>query len=270
MKFLMIVYLVTLLLATTLSGIEISKASGDARFYYGTADDHDMDLFSQGNATGQFALAGDAALSFNDSVKANFGATFLSTLGLENSMITYIFAGGTTKDQLWLDEVNLDVKFLEKTNTTLGRQYLSSPMLYSIDWNIVSNAMDGFYITDEHLPQTKVMGFWIGREWSNDYNATSDELNFSGNFRTFGEKGAFGVGIETQLIPTVTAEVYLGAYLTNTTNSTVDVDTTDLTLSANTSFGMLNTMLVYIYIQRDDYNEAEGYNTLQGYLTYAF
>ncbi len=29
-------------------------------------------------------------------------------------------------------------------------------------------------------------------------------------------------------------------------------------------------MLVYIYIQRDDYNEGEGYNTLQGYLTYSF
>jgi len=381
-----IIIAVTLLLTTILSGIEVDKASGDARFYYGTADYHGIDLFSQESATGQFALAGDAALSFNDSVKANLGATFLSTLGLENSMITYVFAGGTTKDQLWLDEINLDVTFLDKTNTSLGRQYLSSPMLYSIDWNIVSNAMDGVYIVDEHLPQTKVMGFWIGREWSNDYNASSDELNFSGNFRTFGKKGAFGAGIETELIPTVTAElwyyditsvssalwlqaesefsgvslgaqyasrtpdqgdstygyafqakysaesynisaafsqvgndgslnlvnlagvygegsksplyteawwnwgyvgasdttsyalkaeagvskIYLGAYFTNTTNATTDVDTTDLTLSANTSFGMLNTMLVYIYIQRDDYNEAEDYNTLQGYLTYSF
>ncbi len=65
-------------------------------------------------------------------------------------------------------------------------------------------------------------------------------------------------------------DYYLGAYLTTTTNDTTDVDTTDFTVSANTSIGALNLMLVYIYIQRDDYNEGEGYNTLQGYLTYSF
>ena len=65
-------------------------------------------------------------------------------------------------------------------------------------------------------------------------------------------------------------DYYLGAYLTTTINDTTDVDTTDFTVSANTSIGALNLMLVYIYIQRDDYNEGEGYNTLQGYLTYSF
>ncbi len=246
--------------------------------------------------------------------------------------------------------------------------------------------MDGAYIVDTHLPKTKVMGFWIGREWSNDYNATVDELNFAGNFRTFREKGAYGVGLQTKLIPTVTADlwyydvmndstaawlqlesdlnnfnlgaqfssrspeqgdsisgyalrakysedfysidasfsqmskdgsvnivnlagvygdgsksplyteawwnwgyvgaadtisyalkteatisdIYLGAYLTQTTNSSSDIDTTDITLSANTDVGNLNIMVVYIYIKRDDYNNADGYNTLQGYLTYSF
>ena len=375
-----------LMFATALYAVEISKLSGDARFYYGTADNHDTELFSQDNATGQFSLAGDANLTFSDSVKGKVGLTLLSTLGIENSFVTYVFAGGTTKDQFWLDEINLDIKLLDKTNITLGRQYISSPMLYSINWNIVSNAMDGAYIVDESLPKTKLMGFWVGREWSNDYNATTDELSFSGNFRTFRDKGAFGVGASTKLIPTITAKAwyyditnvssalwlqaesefskinlgaqyasqtpnegdgtsgyalrakysekaynisaafsqigsdgtlslvnlagvygagsksplyteawwnwgyvgtsnttsyalkaeatisdfYLGSYLTSTTNSTTDIDTTDFTISANTSIGALNYMLVYIYIQRDDFNDADGYNTLQGYLTYSF
>ncbi len=68
----------------------------------------------------------------------------------------------------------------------------------------------------------------------------------------------------------VYGDFYLGSYLTATTNDKTNVDTTDFTLSANTSVGALNYMLVYIYIQRDDYNEANAYNTLQGYLTYSF
>ncbi len=375
-----------LLLITTLSAIEISEFSGDARFYYGTDDTYNGELFDKNYAMGQFALAADLDLSLNDSAKINLGATLLTTLGLDNVLFEYVYAGGTTKDQIWLDEVNLDIKLLEETNTTIGRQYLSSPMLYSIDWNIVGNAMDGLYLVDAHIPKTKLMGFWVGRVWSNDYNATTDDLNIAGNFETFGEKGAFGVGAETEFIPMVTAEAwyynvtsvssalwlqaesefkgislgaqyasrtpdqgdrtsgyalqakysasfysvsaafsqvgdkgslnlvniagvygggsksplyteawwnwgyvsspdttsyalkaeavlsdyYLGAYLTTTTNDTMDVDTTDFTVSANTSIGALNLMLVYIYIERDDYNEGEGYNTLQGYLTYSF
>ena len=386
MKNMIIAFLTAILFATTLSAIEISEFSGDARFYYGTDDVYGGELFDKNYATGQFALAADLDLNVSNNVKVNLGATLLTTLGLDGVVFSYVYAGGTTKDQLWLDEVNLDIKLLEETNTTIGRQYLSSPMLYSIDWNIVSNAMDGIYLADAHIPQTKLMGFWIGREWSNDYNATTDDLNFAGNFRTFGENGAFGAGVETEIIPMITAEAwyynvtslssalwlqaegesngislgaqyasrtpdqsdrtsgyafqakysaswysvsaafsqigdkgslnlvnlagvygggsksplyteawwnwgyvsspdttsyalkaeavlndyYLGAYLTTTTNDTTDVDTTDFTVSANTSIGALNLMLVYIYIQRDDYNEGEGYNTLQGYLTYSF
>ena len=376
----------TLLLTSALNAIDISSFNGDARFYYGTADDYDNSLFEQEGASGQFALAFDLDLNVSEGVKINLGTTLLSTLGLEESIIAYPFAGSTTKDQFWLDEVNFEVELLEKTDATIGRQYISSPLLYSIDWNIVSNAMDGAYLIDEHLPQTKLMGFWVGREWSNDYNATTDTLNFSGNFRTFGEKGAYGVGVQSELIPTVTADIwyydvinhssatwvqaesefssfnlgaqyasrtpnqgdtisgyairakyiassysidaslsqmsdkgsvnivnlariygdgsksplyteawwnwgyvgsadttsyalkgeatlsdiYLGAYVTQTSNATTNVDTIDTTLSANTNIGALNLMAVYIYIKRDDYNNANGYNTLQGYLTYNF
>ncbi len=374
------------LLIYSAEALEVTSLGGDARFYYGSTDSHNNELLKKAGATGQFALAFDADLNVSNDVKINLGSSLLSTMGLEESVVTYTFAGGTTKDQLWLDEVNFEVNFLQKSNATLGRQYISSPLLYSIDWNIVSNAMDAVYVADEHLEKTKLMGFWVGREWSNDYNATADTLNFAGNFRTFGVKGAYGVGAETELIPTVKAEfwyydvvdvssalwfqaeselsnfnlgaqfasrtpeqgetisgyalrakystdyysvdasfsqmsqkgsenivnlagvygngsksplyteawwnwgyvgaadtisyalksevtlsdIYLGAYLTQTTNSTTDVDTTDITLSANTNIGALNVMAVYIYIQRDDYNNAEGYNTLQGYLTYGF
>ena len=375
-----------LLTFSTLNALDVASFGGDARFYYGSADDYDNVLFAQEGASGQFSLALDLELNVSEGVKVNLGTTLLSTMGLESSIITYPFAGGTTKDQLWVDEANLEATVFQKTSMIIGRQYLSSPLLYSIDWNIVSNAMDGVYMVDEHLPQTKLMGFWVGKEWSNDYNATTDNLYFSGNFRTFGVKGAYGVGAQTTLIPTVTAEfwyydvmesstalwfqvesafsgfnlgaqvasrtpdqgerisgyalraqysadfytldasfsqmskkgsvslvnlggvyddgsksplyteawwnwgyvgaadtisyalkgemalseVYWGAYWTQTSNATTEVDSTDITLSANTNFGALNVMAVYIYIKRDDFNDANGYNTLQGYLTYSF
>lgn len=376
----------SLLMSSSLNALEVSNISGDTRFYYGTADNNNVELFSQESATGQFSLATNVEVKINEEVKVNVGISYLTTLGLENSLVDYVFAGSTAKDQLWVDEINFEATVLEKNHLILGRQYIASPMLYSIDWNIVSNAMDGVYVINEDISKTKLMGFWIGREWSNDYNATADTLNFAGNFRTFGEKGAFGVGAETEMIPTVVAKLwyynisnistalwlqaessfsevvlgaqyssrtpragdtssgyalqakynttsfnvsasfsqiaeegslslvnlsgvygeysksplyteawwnwgyvsavgttsyalkaeaslydfYLGTYLTSTTNGSTNIDSTDLTLSANTSVGNLNYMLVYIYIERDDFNNAEGYNTLQGYLTYSF
>jgi len=94
-----------LLLSSTLSALEVSSYGGDARFYYGTADSYNDELFKQEGASGQFALALDLDLNASEGVTLNFGTTLLTTLGLENSLITYPFAGSTTKDQLWLDEV---------------------------------------------------------------------------------------------------------------------------------------------------------------------
>ena len=199
---------IILLAVSTAEAIEISSFDGDARFYYGSADDYDNRLFKQEGASGQFSLAFDLDLNVSEGAKVNLGTTLLTTLGLEQSIVTYPFSGSTTKDQLWVDEVNLEVEFMKMTTVTIGRQYLSSPLLYSIDWNIASNAMEGVYIVDEHVSKTKLMGFWVTREWSNDYNATTDSLYFSGNFRTFGVKGTYGVGAETALIPTVTARLW--------------------------------------------------------------
>ncbi len=126
------------LLIYSAEALEVTSLGGDARFYYGSTDSHNNELLKKAGATGQFALAFDADLNVSNDVKINLGSSLLSTMGLEESVVTYTFAGGTTKDQLWLDEVNFEVNFLQKSNATLGRQYISSPLLYSIDWNIVS------------------------------------------------------------------------------------------------------------------------------------
>ena len=127
-----------ILMTTTLSAVEVTSFSGDTRFYYGTDDAYQNDLFNEEGAMGQFAVAADLKLKFTDIVNANLGLSYLSSLGLDDVLYTYPYAGGTTKDQLWLDEINLDIKLLEGTDLRVGRQYIVSPMLYSIDWNIVS------------------------------------------------------------------------------------------------------------------------------------
>ncbi len=374
-----------LLLSTTLSALELDTISGEARFNYGSSD-QDGNLFSQEHTSGQFAFTSDLDMNISKTVTSTIGVTYLTTLGIENFATSHVYAGGTTKDQLWVDEVHLDFDIIEETSTIIGRQYIDSPLLYSNDWNIVSNSMDGAYFLDEHLSQTKLMGFWVGRVWSNDYNASTDSLNFAGNYKTFGDHGAFGVGAQTEIIPTVKAELWyydvssvsqslwaevesdfsgvslglqvastkalnsnrtsgyalqakyttdiynisasfsqmidkgdssivnlaglfgdgsksplyteawwnwgyvgesdatafalkseatlaqynLGAYLTMTQNGSRNADTLDLTLNANRSFDAFNMMLVYVYIQREDYNNADGYNTAQMYLTYSF
>ena len=89
---------IVLFLASTVNAIEISSFDGDARFYYGSADDYDNRLFKQEGASGQFSLAFDLDLNVSEGAKVNLGTTLLTTLGLEQSIVTYPFSGSTTKD----------------------------------------------------------------------------------------------------------------------------------------------------------------------------
>ncbi len=184
--------------------VEIGEFSGDARLYYSTADMGSTDLFHKDGAMGNAAISADLGLKFSDSVTGNFGVTYLTTMGLENSLVSSVWAGGL-KDQFWLDEANLAFSVVDKTSMIVGRQYLDTPLVFSETWNIVSNAFDAAVLIDQHLPETTLVGAWIGRSWD---NAEPVDAKFGGEFSTFGKSGAYAVGAVTTLIPSVELELW--------------------------------------------------------------
>jgi len=193
-----------LLVGVGVQAVEIGEFSGDARLYYSTADMGSIDLFHKDGAMGNAAISADLGLKFSDSVMGNFGVTYLTTMGLEDSLVSSVWAGGL-KDQFWLDEANLAFSVVDKTSMVVGRQYLDTPLVFSETWNIVSNAFDAAVLIDQHLPKTTLIGAWIGRSWD---NAEPLDAKFGGEFSTFGKSGAYTVGAVTTLIPTVELELW--------------------------------------------------------------
>ncbi len=198
-------FVAAMLVGLSAHAVEVSEFSGDARLYYGTADDGSADLFHKDGAYGNAAVGADLALKFSDSVLANVGVTYLTTMGLENSLVSGVWTGVGVKDQVWLDEANLAFLVVDKTSMIVGRQYLDTPLVFSETWNIVSNAFDAAVLVDEHLPETKLIGAWIGRKW-NDIEPV--DAKFGGEFDTFGNKGAFAFGAVTELIPSVSTQLW--------------------------------------------------------------
>jgi hypothetical protein len=401
-----------MLIGASAYAVEVTEMSGDARLYYGTNDANDADLFDKAGAYGNAAIAADLGVKLGESVSAKFGMTFLTTMGLENTLVNGIWAGNTLSDQIWIDEANLAINLIDKTTAVVGRQYLDTPLAFSETWNIVSNSFDAAVVVDQHLPETTVVLAWVGR-----YNGAgggqvvdnSGDLNLGGNYVDFHAaargpefaEGAYAFGAVTSLIPMTTAQVWaydivnvakaywlqadvdvegiqggiqyasvspdeitfdpavnpafeedstalglklafstdaftvagaysttgedgalpiantatnlsasqsklyteawwnygyvgmpdtdafmlmaeapvagfdLGAYFTSTSADKTDIDMTELTLTAGSSYGAFDYAVAYIYTDADDQNvdangEADAYNTLQAYLTYNF
>ncbi len=185
--------------------VEVSEFSGDARLYYGTADNGANDLFNKNGAYGDAVVSADLGLKFSNSVAGNFGVTYLTTMGLEGKLVNGVWAGDPAQDQFWLDEANIAFSVIDKTSMIVGRQYLDTPLVFSETWNIVSNSFDAAVLVDQHLPKTTLVGTWITRAWN---SGAVIDANFAGQYDTFGDKGAFAFGAITELIPSVSAQLW--------------------------------------------------------------
>ncbi len=205
------------------------KVSGDAKLFYATFDNDndipDASFFNKKSSAGQAAL--DLALSADlaESVKGKLSVTALSTLGLENNLVSYIWAGTTTDTVWWVNEAWL-AKSFGNTTVKVGRQELDTPLAFSEKWNIAANSFDAAVVLNNDLPQTTLVAAWVGK--GNGLNSgvvrTKDSNgNTSGDFfRTYGSEivdlygldankvdgGAYAFAAVTKLIPNTTAQVW--------------------------------------------------------------
>jgi hypothetical protein len=382
------------------------KTSGNAQLFYGTVDADNVDLFDKYGAFGNASASVDVEYKTEGGVVAKVGATFLSTLGLEHTLVEGIWAGNNLKDQLWIDEASLTFKATENTAMILGRQYIDTPLAFSETWNIVANSMDAAVVANSDIPDTTLVGAYVGRgNGTSGFQVVdnSSDLNLGGNYNLYGTaispalaNGAFAFGAVTSLVPMTTFQAWyydvvslataywlqadvdvadtglgfgaqyasidpdkgntgiedettayafkigfapkdtgmsfsaafsdvdegnspiqmantatgamggaqsklyteawwnfgyvgvsgttaynvaaefgadiadFGAYFTSTSNDDADVEMTEVTLTVAKSFGALDASIAYIYTEADDFNDGDGFNDLQLYLTYNF
>ena len=221
MKFTKLSLIAALAVTTAMAGD--AKISGDVKVFYGTTDAGNADLFNKNGATGDASVNLDYTRSLSDMVTLNAGATYLSTLGLENTLVSGTWAahGGATtpqgvKDKAWIDTLNVVVKPIDKTMVVVGRQALDTPLAFTETWNVVSNTFDAAVVVDNHIENTTLVGAWVGRG-----NGQNTIENVSGGMSKYGaltnvesaslkidNKGAYAAGAITKAIPNTTAQAW--------------------------------------------------------------
>ena len=190
--------------------VENVKFSGNAKLYYGTVDAGKADLFDKKGAYGQAAATVAVSADLADGVAGKLSATGLSTLGLENNLVSATWAGfaGGVDAQWWVDEAWL-AKTFGNTTFKVGRQELDTPLAFSEKWNIAENTFDAAVLLNSDLPETTLVAAWVGRgNGSNDGGVVAGVVNGSDPFTTYWKDGAYAFGGITKLIPMTTAQVW--------------------------------------------------------------
>jgi len=220
MKFTKLSLIAALAVTTAMAGD--AKISGDAKLFYGTTDANNNDLFNKNGAYGDAAVNLNYSNEIIKGVTANVGVTGISTLGLEGELVsgTWVTHGGTrttagVDDKIWIDTANIVVTPIEKTMLVIGRQTLDTPLAFTETWNIAKNTFDAVVAVDNHIPDTTLVGAWVGRgNGQNGYENVDGGMSKYGALNSAQEnalavnEGAFAAAAITKSIPMTTAQAW--------------------------------------------------------------
>lgn len=215
MKFTKLSLITAIAVTTAMAGD--AKISGDAKLFYGTTDGGNADLFNKNGAYGDSSVNINITKDVSKGVTANIGITGISTLGLENELVsgTWISHPKGVKDSLWIDTANIALKPVDKTTLVVGRQSLDTPLAFTETWNVAKNTFDAVVALDNHIEKTRLVGAWVGRgNGHNSYDRLSGgqsaygALNSGQETALANNKGAYAAGVVTELIPMTTAQAW--------------------------------------------------------------
>ena len=191
------------LLGASAFAIDNVKVNGDAKLFYSTNDGVDILKGTQGDLFDQGTSAADTALRLGvtaDLVKGvSMGATAyaVSTLGLENNLVANTWTGAHNAnngvdDEAWIGELWLAAT-MGKTTAKVGRMELDTPLAFSEKWSIVPNTFDAAVLINQDIPDTTLVGAWVGK--GNGFNHGFG-LDVDGDGDAFGYDNAADVGID--------------------------------------------------------------------------
>ena len=195
MKLVKMSLLAATLIASSAFAIDNVKVSGDAKLYYATNDslavvgggvDNDAALFRQENSAGQAALSVGVTADLTEGVSAGITANALSTLGLQNNLVSNVWegtsAGGVSvsgdpitglKDQFWISNAWI-AGTVGKTTGKIGRMELDTPLVYSEQWSIAANTFEAAVLINQDIPDTTLIGAYVGGSNGSETGATGD------------------------------------------------------------------------------------------------
>jgi len=211
-----------LLLGTSVYAIDNVKVSGDAKLFYGTQGeslngDPEIDIFDKDASYADVGLRLGVTADLTEGVSA--GATFLavSTLGLENNLVSGVWSGahevpnGAVDDASWFADAWI-AGTAGKTTAKVGRQTLETPLVFTETWSVDYNSFEAAVVINEDIPDTTLVGAYIGKSngFTSDPNSGANIGSITsagGKFNSFYD-GAYMAGVTNNSFAPLTAQAW--------------------------------------------------------------
>jgi hypothetical protein len=226
-----------LALGTSAFAIDNVKVSGEAKLWYQTSETsgttqtnnvapntikntNGLDFFDHNiNSMAEATLVMGATMDLLPNLSAGISGVALTTLGLENNLVGMVPAArydstsanaddldaNALSDQAWVRELYLAYT-MGKTTVKIGRQELATPLAFTEKWNVVDNTFEAAVVLNNDLPDTTLVGAWVGKHNSSIYLNTT--VVQGGKFSTFGTDGAYAAGAINKSLPNTTIQAW--------------------------------------------------------------
>jgi len=219
-----------MLMGASAFAIENTKISGDAQLFYATSDQgQGVDLFDKDGAYADAGIHLNLTTDLIEGVSAGLSYTALSTLGLENNLVSGVWTSahsatpvagaanagwfqplGPTVGNVQVDDASwFNEAWLATTvgNTTakIGRMTLDTPMAFTETWTIAQNTFEGAVILNQDLPDTTLVAAWIGK---GNGASGGGVVQPDGTMNTFAVNGAYAYAIVNNSFKPLTAQAW--------------------------------------------------------------
>jgi len=200
-KIILSVAAATMALTTAASAIDNVKAHGQAKLIYQATDNAltvGDDLFNKTNNNGQASIHMGMSADLSTNLKGAIEVQGVSTLGLDNSLVTGTMAtnGGTmaateaeTDDQFWISQAYLTYA-MGNTIAKVGLQELNTPLAFTEKWNVVNNTFQAIALVNNDIKDVTLVGAYVGKSNAAGGGQT---VNYDGRFNSFND-GAYAAG----------------------------------------------------------------------------
>jgi hypothetical protein len=201
--------------------------------YYGTSNTDQAapksdSLFGQDNSFADTSVRIGVTGDLTKGVSFGVTGYAVSALGLENNLVSNTWTGAHTvgngvNESMWMGEAWMAAT-LGKTTAKVGRMALDTPLAFSETWSVVPNTFEGAVVLNQDLPDTTLVGAWVGRGNGNNAGNTAAGVLFgydntsglgvdgimgkSGAFGSYADKGAYAAAIVNNSFKPLTAQAW--------------------------------------------------------------
>ncbi len=215
-------------------GIDFTT-TGQAVVYYQTSNDGltgSADLFNRKASSANIGVQLNSSADLKNGFTFGSQISYLGTTGLEKNLVVNtrqvsaatnasgsgLDAANSTSDQLMLTQIFVN-KTVAKTSITIGRQELPkslSPLAFTEGWNVFKNTFDAVLVVNSDLPNTTLVGAYVGRSTGHDLSTVGDLTVASSAGNLTVAKTAYMLTAQNTALPmtTVTASYYALAGIT--------------------------------------------------------